>query len=204
MLYDFVKKIEAKKALLSITKQQEKMSDNNLIQEFLTSVVNAEMADKDHWLLTDIYYRALPRKSHYNHYWEGYAIGATNTSVVYDWWSEYLETAVSNEFLRKFLNDNLYDEYIYHFLNEIHDKYETYIKEHYDEICIDCGEEAVAGGGVGFAYCDKHFVCKCGEKAFGTYGEENKPLCEEHKEEEGYCGCGDTKAECDLCAEDEE
>nr|WPF46787.1 MAG: hypothetical protein [Lake Baikal virophage 12] len=179
------------------------MSDNNLIQEFLDRVVCEETEDKDHWLLTGIYYRALPRKSHYNNYWEGYVIGATDTSVVYEWWSEYLETAVSNEFLRKFLEDSLYDEAIYHFLNEIHDKYETHIKEHYDAICNECGEESDYGGGKGFAYCEKHFNCKCGEKAFGSYGEENIPLCLEHKTEEGYCGCGNTEAQCDLCAEDE-
>ncbi len=156
------------------------MSDNNLIAEFLTRVVDAEMADADHWLLTDIFYRALPRPAHYERFWNDWE-SATDRSVIYEWWSEYLETAVSNEFLRKFLDDNLYDEYIYSFLIDIHDKYETHIKKHYEDMCYDCGD-----------------------KSIGTYGEDNKPLCAEHKEEGGFCSCGDIKKECDLCGSDDE
>lgn len=110
------------------------MSDNNLIQEFLTRVVDAEMADADHWLLTDIYYKALPLHTHYNRFWDGEEESSTYRSVVYDWWSEYLETAVSNEFLRKFLEENLYDEYVFAFLHAIHDKYETFIEKHYADM----------------------------------------------------------------------
>ena len=108
----------------------------NLIQEFLSRVVEEERADKDHWL-TDIYYMALPLHTHYNRFCDGDEECATDRSVVYDWWCEFLETAVSNVYLRKFLQENLYDEYIFKFLHDIHDKYEIYIEEHYDAMCED-------------------------------------------------------------------
>lgn len=106
------------------------MNNNNIIQEFLTKIVGEEMVDEDNWLLTEIFYRAFPTKADYEMFWYDHE-RATDRTVVYDWWEEFLETAVSNSYLRKHLQDNLYDEYIYSFLNDIYDKFETHIQKHY-------------------------------------------------------------------------
>lgn len=108
------------------------MTDTPLIQEFLTSIVDAEMADDDNWLLTDIFYRALPKKSHYELFFIDKDL-CVHRSIVYDWWDEYLKENVSNEFFREFLAERMYDEYIYSFLEDIHDKFETHIEKHYEE-----------------------------------------------------------------------
>jgi len=45
--------------------------------------------------------------------------------------------------------------------------------------------------------------CECGEKACGTYGPDNKELCEECRDDEGWCSCGNKEEECDVCGEDD-
>lgn len=109
------------------------MTDTDTIQLFLTTLVTAEMADEDHWLLTDIFYRAVPKKSHFERFFDDKE-ACVHRSVVYDWWGEYLTENVSNEFLRTFLTEQMYDEYIYSFLNAIYDKYESFIEQHYEEM----------------------------------------------------------------------
>jgi len=91
------------------------------------------MVEEDHWLLTDVFYKALPTIKEYDMFFSDWEM-ATDRSVVYDWWHWYVEHYVSNEFFREFLKDELYDEYIYDFLMNIHDRYETYIIEHYNKI----------------------------------------------------------------------
>jgi hypothetical protein len=54
-------------------------------------------------------------------------------SVIYDWWYDYLKANVKDKFLRNSLNDALYDEDIYAFLEEIHDKYLSYITSVYPD-----------------------------------------------------------------------
>jgi hypothetical protein len=160
-----------------------KMSDNNLIQEFLTRVVDAEMVDDDHWLLTDIYYKAIRLHTHYDNFWEGYEENATDSSVIYDWWSEYLETAVSNEFLRKFLEENLYDEYIFSFLHAIHDKYETHIEKHY----ADMKAEAKAKEAEDFRKSLPTYECVLCEKPKYGYGNNPAPLITKGMSEDSKC-----------------
>ena len=45
--------------------------------------------------------------------------------------------------------------------------------------------------------------CWC-DKAIGTYGDDEAPLCEDCKVEGGFCSCGGKKEECPLCAEEAE
>lgn len=103
------------------------------VQKFLERLVEAEMVDEDHWLLNDVFYKALPTIKEYDMFFNDWE-SATDRSAVYDWWHEYVEHYVSNEFFREFLKDELYDEHIYDFLMAINDKYETHIVEHYNKI----------------------------------------------------------------------
>jgi hypothetical protein len=48
--------------------------------------------------------------------------------------------------------------------------------------------------------CDE---CWCTE-AIGTYGEQNIALCEDCRDEKGFCSCGDIKEECMICCDDDE
>jgi hypothetical protein len=135
--------------------------------------------DEDKEMCLELFYKAFPRKSHYENFCNGLADIALHRSPIYEWWSEWCEANITNPAFRKIVEDSLYDENIYAFIEDIGYKYDTYID--YDTICNQCGEEA-----------------------FGTYGEDSEALCLEHRDSGGFCSCGDKKAECDLCAEDDE
>jgi hypothetical protein len=48
-------------------------------------------------------------------------------------------------------------------------------------------------------HCDE---CYCGDVA-GTYGEHSERLCEDCRDEKGFCSCGEIKEECMTCCEDD-
>jgi hypothetical protein len=60
--------------------------------------------------------------------------GATDRSVIYDWWSAWLKEGVHSDFIRDTLQDALYDEHIFSLLDYIHDTFEDDIVKHYDQM----------------------------------------------------------------------
>jgi hypothetical protein len=53
--------------------------------------------------------------------------------------------------------------------------------------------------------CEERVLCAfCPTLYFGRYGEKNTPLCERHKNDGGYCFCGERKKDCEDHCEDEE
>lgn len=146
-----------------------------MINEFLKKIVEDD-ADKE--MCLELFFKALPRKSHYENYCGGLAEIALHRSPIYEWWDEWCDENITNKTFCKIVKDSLYDEDIHAFIENIGDKYATYID--YDTICN-----------------------KCGAEAFGTYGEDSEALCLEHRDEGGFCGCGDVKAGCDICKDEE-
>lgn len=148
----------------------------DIVNKFLKDIVRD---DGDKEMCLELFFKALPRKSHYERYCDGMADCSLHRSPIYEWWDEWCNENITNKAFCKIVQEALYDEDIYAFISNIHDKYADDID--YDEICN-----------------------KCGEESYGVYGadsddEGGEALCKKHKEEGGYCSCGWMKAECEDC-----
>lgn len=97
------------------------------INRFLDSIVANEEECADHWLLTEVFYPALPKPSHRRMFIDGYEDSATHFAPVYDWWNQYIKENVTNTFLRDALLEAMYDENIRHFIWAINEKFADYI-----------------------------------------------------------------------------